>query len=214
MERLAAEHQAVGFYLSGHPLDDYAGPLRRKDVLTLAEVTRRAEGGGFVGKIAGAVSSRQERKSARGNRFAFVQLSDSTGLYEVTVFSDVLEAARAHLEPGSTVVLSVEATMEADTLKLLARSVQPVDVAVADAGAAGLRVRIAEGAVLPELAEVLDRHRDQPVSRKACGPLWFCIPDPASGDLIEVEIGRDLPVTPRLRGELRVLPGILDVEEV
>jgi len=211
---LAAEHQAVGFYLSGHPLDDYAGPLRRKDVLTLAEVTRRAEGGPFVGKIAGAVSSRQERKSARGNRFAFVQLSDSTGLYEVTVFSDVLEASRAHLEPGSTVVLSVEATMEAETLKLLARSVQPVDVAVADAGAAGLKVRLAEGAALPELAELLDRHREQQVARKARGPLWFCIPDPMSGDLIEVEIGRDLPVTPRLRGELRVLPGILDVEDV
>ena len=63
-------------------------------------------------KIAGVVAGRQERRSARGNRFAFVQLSDTTGSYEVTMFSDTLEAAREHLEPGSMVVMGVEATME------------------------------------------------------------------------------------------------------
>ncbi len=214
MERLAAEHQAVGFYLSGHPLDDYAGPLRRKEVLTLAEVTRRAERSPFVGRMAGAVSKRQERKSARGNRFAFVELSDPTGLYEVTVFSDVLDAARAHLEPGSNVVLSVEAVMEADTLKLLARGVQPIDAVVADAGAAGLRLRIGEAGVVVELAEVLARHRDAAAPRKARGPLWCCVPDPETGGEIEVEIAANLPLTPRLRGELRHIPGVLDVEEV
>jgi DNA polymerase III subunit alpha len=78
-ERLGQEHQAIGFYLSGHPLDDYAGRIARKQVLTLAEVEKKAAGGPFVAKIAGAVSGRQERKSARGNRFAFVQLSDPTG---------------------------------------------------------------------------------------------------------------------------------------
>ena len=40
-ERLAEEHKAIGFYLSGHPLDDYMGPLKRKGVLTLAEVHRQ-----------------------------------------------------------------------------------------------------------------------------------------------------------------------------
>ncbi len=214
MERLAAEHQAVGFYLSGHPLDDYAGPLKRKDVLTLVEVTRRAERAPFVGRIAGSVSSRQERKSARGSRFAFVQLSDPTGLYEVTVFSDVLEAARMHLEPGSNVVLSVEATMEADTLKLLARGAQPVDLVVADAGAAALKVRITDADTVGDLVEVLGRHRDQPAPKKTRGPLLCCVPDPETGGEIEVEIGADLPLTPRLRGELRVLPGVLEVEEV
>ncbi len=124
-ERLAEEHKAVGFYLSGHPLDDYMTPLKRKGVMTLAEVAAQAERGGHVAKMAGAVSGRQERKSARGNRFAFVQLSDPTGLYEVTVFSDTLEAARDYLETGANVVLTVEATMESEQLKLLARSIRP-----------------------------------------------------------------------------------------
>ncbi len=88
----------------------------------------------MVAKLAGSVSSKQERKSAKGNRFAFVQLSDPTGLYEVTVFSDTLEAARDVLEPGMNVVLTVEATLEGETLKLLARAAQPIDQVAAEAG--------------------------------------------------------------------------------
>ena len=65
----------------------------------------RAERGPFIAKMAGVVAARQERKSARGNRFAFVQLSDPTGGYEVTLFSEVLEASRDHLEPGAQVVI-------------------------------------------------------------------------------------------------------------
>jgi DNA polymerase-3 subunit alpha len=114
VERLGHEHQAVGFYLSGHPLDDYMSALKRKDVKTLAEITARAANGPFVGKLAGSVASKQERKSAKGNRFAFVQLSDPTGLYEVTVFSDVLEQARDYLEPGKNVVLTVKVDPDGD----------------------------------------------------------------------------------------------------
>ena len=69
-----------------------------------------------------------------------MQLSDPTGQYEVTVFSDTLEAARAHFETGAQVVLTVEATMEADQLKLLARSAAPIDSLVAAGESAGLRI--------------------------------------------------------------------------
>ena len=78
--------------------------LKRRDVKTLTEVTALAERGPLIAKIAGSVSSKQERKSANGNRFPFVQLSDPTGLYEVTLFSDALETARDFLEPGQNVV--------------------------------------------------------------------------------------------------------------
>ena len=124
-ERLAQEHAAVGFYLSGHPLDDYMGPLGRRGVLTYAALEARAREGPLVAKVAGSVSHRQERISSRGNRFAFLGLSDPTGIYEAMVFAEPLEAHRAALEPGAKVVLTVEATMEADQLKLLVRDVKP-----------------------------------------------------------------------------------------
>ena len=211
-ERLAQEHQAVGFYLSGHPLDDYAGPLRRKQVLTLAEIEKKAAGGALVAKIAGAVSGRQERKSARGNRFAFVQLSDPTGLYEVTVFSDTLEAGRQHLEPGQNVVLTVEATMEAETLKLLARGVQPVDIVVADAGAAGLRVHVDEPEAIASVAALLARYKEGPV--RARGPLWFCVTDRTAGQEYEIDSGRMFAITPQIKGAVKSLGGVVMVEEM
>ena len=110
-------------------------------------------------RLAGVVAGRQERKSARGNRFAFAQLSDPTGGYEVTLFSDTLEAARDHLETGSKVVITVEATMESDQLKLLGRSVAPVDLAVADAGSMGLRVFIERPDAISAVAQVLEGAR-------------------------------------------------------
>ena len=153
VERLAQEHAAVGFYLSGHPLDDYQGALRREGVLSHADLLRKAAGSSqTVARIAGSVAARDERKSARGNRFAFVRLSDPTGLYEVRVFSDVLDASREHLEPGRSVVLTVEATLEGDEMKLLARGVQPIDIAVAGAANAGLRIYVNDAAAGPSLA--------------------------------------------------------------
>ena len=66
-----------------------------------------------------AERNRYDRRSE--GSFAFVGLSDPTGLYEVTLFSDVLDASRDHLENGANVVVTVEATMEAEQVKLLAR---------------------------------------------------------------------------------------------
>jgi len=192
-ERLGEEHQAVGFYLSGHPLDDYAGPLKRKRVMTLSELHAKAQGGALVAKIAGSVAGKQERKSARGNRFAFVQLSDPTGLYEVTVFSDTLETHRDKLEPGQNVVLSVEANLEADQLKLLARGVQFVDEAVEDAAAMGLKIQNARA--------------------KGQGPVNLVLIDPDLPGEVEIGLSQAYPLNAQVKGAIKHVSGVLHVEE-
>jgi DNA polymerase-3 subunit alpha len=212
IERLAAEHLAIGFYLSGHPLDDYQGALKRKDVMTLTQLTAKAARGATVAKIAGSVSSRQERKSARGNRFAFVQLSDPTGLYEVTVFSDTLEAGRQFLEPGENVVLTVEATMEADTLKLLCRGVQPIDGVVADAGATGLRIYVEDARAISSVAGLLANLKGG--HPRARGPVLFCVADAQSGQEYDIRIGDGFAITPQVKGAVKAMGGVLTVEEV
>ncbi len=212
VERLGQEHQAIGFYLSGHPLDDYRGPLARKNVLTLAELRQKAQGARVAAKIAGTIEGKQERKSARGNRFAFVQLSDATGRYEVTVFSDTLEQYRAHLEVGNNVVLAVEADIEGDQLKLLARSVQPVDVAVADAAAMGLVVMMNDAAGIPALAETLTK-ASEGASRRTRGPVRLRLVDPALPGEVEMALGDEFAVNPQVRGALRHLPGVVEVED-
>ncbi|MBB3712800.1 DNA polymerase-3 subunit alpha [Limimaricola variabilis] len=216
-ERLAEEFKAVGFYLSGHPLDDYLAPLKRKGVMTLDEVTEQAAArGAFVGKMAGTVAGRQERKSARGNRFAFVQMSDPTGQFEVTMFSDTLETAREHLETGSQIVVQVEATMESDQLKLLGRSVAPIEGVVADAGGAGLRVFLDAPDAITMLAGVLERAgRDLPKGQRiARGPISICLMADGLPGEVEIDCGAEFPVTPQIKGALRSLPGVIEVEEV
>ncbi|MFA8441201.1 DNA polymerase III subunit alpha [Yoonia sp.] len=211
-ERLAEEFKAIGFYLSGHPLDDYMGPLKRKQVLTLDEVIAKAERGACVVKMAGTVSGRQERKSARGNRFAFAQLSDPTGQYEVTLFSDTLENARDFLETGSQVVLTCEATMEADQLKLLGRSVSPVDAVVADVGGAGLRVFIDGPEVIGSVQSVFANATGGAV-RAGRGPVYFCLMHDDLPGEVELDLGEEFPVNPQIKGAIRSLGGVIEVED-
>jgi len=211
-ERLGQEHTAIGFYLSGHPLDDYAGALKRKNVLTLDELHQKAAGGTVVAKIAGSVASKQERKSARGNRFAFVQLSDPTGLYEVTVFSDALEKFRDLLEPGQNVVLSVKAELEADQLKLLAQGVQAVDGAVANAAAMGLKIyvndEIAVGSIATRLAEV-----SKGAGPRGRGPVHLVLTHPDLPGEVEVALKDEYPLNPQVKGALKHIQGVQLVEE-
>lgn len=208
MERLAHEHQAVGFYLTGHPLDDYMGALRKKDVKTLTELTHLAQRGPLVAKLAGSVAARQERKSAKGNRFAFVQLSDPTGLYEVTVFSDVLEAARDHLEPGRNVVLTVKADPDGDGVKLLANAVQPIDAVAADAAASDLRIHLNRPDVLPALAQLLGQ-----VQGRNRAEIYVCVAC-EDGQEIDLKLPRPYPVTPQIKGAIKAMQGVMMVEEV
>jgi DNA polymerase-3 subunit alpha len=212
-ERLNEEFKAVGFYLSGHPLDDYMSALKRKGVLTLDEVRLKAERGPLVAKLAGVVAGRQERKSAKGNRFAFAQLSDTTGAYEVTLFSDALEVARAHLETGAKVVVTVEATLENDQLKLLGRSVAPIDAAVGDVGSISLRIFVDAAESVPHIASVLAQACKE-VKSGGKGPVTLCLLDPTLPGEVDIDLQAEFPVNPQIKGALKSLAGVIEVEEV
>ncbi|SCY86663.1 DNA polymerase III subunit alpha [Paracoccus tibetensis] len=211
-EKLGEEHKAIGFYLSGHPLDDYQTALRRKKVQTLADITRDAEGGPMVAQIAGTVAARMERKSAKGTAYAFVSLSDPTGLYEVTCFSDLLTACRDKLEPGQNVVLQVKVEPSGEQVKMLANSVALLEDFVADAGAGCLAVEIQGADTIPRLAEVLTRVTAEiSAPSRARGPIRLRLRH--EDEIIEIEVANDAPLTTPARQALRAVPGVLDVIE-
>jgi DNA polymerase-3 subunit alpha len=213
IDRLAQEQAAIGFYLSGHPLDDYAPALRREKVVPHAELLRLAAAGPTVARVAGTIAAVDQRKSARGTRFAFVRLSDPTGLYEVRLFSDVLEAARDHLEPGRSVVLTVEATVEGDELRLLARHVQSVDAAVAGAASAGLRIYLDDAAAAaPSLAARLDQIRREPGNRKR-GPIELVVMAPDLPGETVLALPDSYPLGPSVGAALKSAPGVAFLEE-
>ena len=212
-ERLSEEFKAIGFYLSGHPLDDYMTSLRRNGVLTLDEVTAKAERAPLVAKLAGVVSSRREGKSAKGTRYAFVQVSDPTGNYEFSLFSEALDAAREHLETGARIVVTAEATTESDQLKLLGRAVAPIDAAVALVGATGLRVFVGDVGAVGLVATVLEE-ATKAARGTAKGPVTLCLMDPTLPWEVDVDLGQEYAINPQVKGAVKSLDGVVMVEEL
>ena len=132
MERLQHEFAAVGFYLSGHPLDEYAAVLTKLGVQRYADFEQKAGFGTSAARLAAIVVSARERRSQKGNKFAFAAFSDATGQFEAVIFSDTLARSRDLLEPGTAVLISIEAEREGDTLKMRVQSLERLDEAAAN----------------------------------------------------------------------------------
>jgi DNA polymerase-3 subunit alpha len=131
MDRLSAEFEAIGFYLSGHPLDQYDRVLAKLGVKKFSEFEVLTQRGATAGRLAGVVIAARERRSQKGNKFAFAMFSDATGQFEAVIFSDTLAVSRELLEPGTPVIVSVEAERDGDTLKMRAQSIEALDKAAA-----------------------------------------------------------------------------------
>jgi len=158
MERLQREFDALGFYLSAHPLDGYRSLLERRRVVSIAELPRAVVGGQTRQVLAGIVVAKQERTSKKGSRFAFVQLSDATGVFEVTCFSETLGRCRSLLEGGKPllVTVGVERQGEDADLRLTAHEFEDLDAALAKT-AAGLKIYVEDQGPIDQLKQLLAR---------------------------------------------------------
>ncbi|WP_366555515.1 DNA polymerase III subunit alpha [Aquibaculum sediminis] len=160
IDRLQKEFDALGFYLSAHPLDSYRNLLQRRRVVSIADLPKAVIGGQSRQVLAGIVVAKQERTSKKGSRFAFVQLSDATGVFEVTCFSETLGRCRALLEGGKPllVTVSVERQGEEGDLRLTGHEFEDLDEALAKT-AAGLKLFVQEREPLVQLQQVLEKER-------------------------------------------------------
>ncbi|CAA7623684.1 DNA polymerase III subunit alpha [Candidatus Terasakiella magnetica] len=206
-EKLSQEFEAVGFYLSAHPLDAYAKSMKRLKVLKIAELPHHLQSGGKGRvKLAGSILSKQERVSAKGSRYAFLQLSDASGMFEVTCFSEVLAASRELMEQGGPLLLDVDAKLEDDQLRLTCQKILSLDQEAAKA-AAGIRVVISDDSPLRDLKALIE----------AEGRGRNSIAIVARTGSREVELGlsaRKITMTPKFMSALRSIAGIAEVEEI
>jgi DNA polymerase-3 subunit alpha len=222
MERLAAEFGAVGFYLSGHPLDSYASVLPKLDVTRYVDFEARTERGATAGRLAAIVVSARERRSQKGNKFAFAMFSDATGQFEAVIFSDQLAASRHLLEPGKAVLLGVEAERDGETVKLRVQSLQALDEA-ANKVQRGIKV-VLDRHFLKGGTSRLEQLRAmlKPASEsgtKGGGEVRMVLQldgmlDISGGREIEFRIPGQYDVSPRQRGMLSTAPGVLEIIEL
>ncbi|MEQ9041792.1 MAG: DNA polymerase III subunit alpha [Silicimonas sp.] len=216
-ERLAEEQAAIGFYLSGHPLDDYAAALKRKGLMTLAELQVKAEAeGAAIARVGVIVSGLQERKSGRGTRFFRMNISDPTGQVSgMALFPDDFETVRKVFEKTTQVVMTLEARFNEGQFDPISRSVAPMEGIVADAAAMGLNVMIDDLEAVPVIQSVLQRFREDG-SIKTKGPIMLTALSVALKDAVQdvpVHIGDGWPVSPQIKGALKSLPGVVMVED-
>jgi DNA polymerase-3 subunit alpha len=205
MDRLAQEFEAVGFYLSGHPLDDYVKPLQKLSVESWSSFRDKAlTKGARAAKLAGTVTHRQERRSKSGNKFAFVGFSDPSGQFECICFSDTLAACRDMLEPGSAVIARVEADVEGEEVKLRLQGVEPLDKATAQM-VAGLEIFVRDAAPLESIAARLRNGGRAPVR------LVMLMP---KGREVHVSLGSKFTVTPQIKGAIKAIAGVVDVQDL
>ncbi len=208
VRQLDEELAAVGFYLSGHPLDDMLEVLRRHRTTFLVDAVAAAAAGAEAFRMVGMVRRRQERSSAAssGGKFAFVSLSDPSGEYEVLFQPEVLRRCRDLLEPGRAIILRVRAKASDGEVRFFADDAEPLERAI-EKVAAGLRIHLS-----PSITEIeVLKARLKP--QASGGPVIF-VAAFAGGREVEMRLPGRYQLDPAMRGALKIAPGVAFLEDV
>jgi len=204
-EKLQQEYEAVGFYLSSHPLASYKKTCDKLGVVESASVTSGRVSEGRI-KLAGIVTSRRFTVSSRGAKMAFVQMSDAAGSFEITIFSELLVLSRELLESGVPLIAVVDVQRWNDGFRLTAQDVQPLEEAAVKA-AKGLWVFVREEAPLSSLATVFRDHGER-------GPGKVRLTLEAGDREIEMDLPQGFAISVALRSAVKAIPGVVDVQDL
>jgi DNA polymerase-3 subunit alpha len=116
--KLMKEYEMLGFYLSGHPLEMHK---KNYNSLLLKEYNEIKENSDFHNQkdilIGGTLLSKKEKRSARGNTYAFLNFSDLSSIYELIIFESNLRKYRELLIEGDSFVLGVDFSSQNGTLR-------------------------------------------------------------------------------------------------
>ncbi len=206
-DRLTHERDAIGFFLSGHPLDDYVAGLKRIGVVALCDIDAQLRRDIL---IAGMIIKLDIRNSKRG-RFAFVTLSDPGGQMEIAVFSDTFSKYESLLVVGETVVIGASILRDdAEFIRLNATGVYDIDKVLSNA-AAGLRIFIDnEKAVLLLHERLKDAQHKEEMYK---GGMVTLI---TMGQTCEVELrlSGHYAITPKITNAIKAIDGVVYTESL
>ena len=201
MERLANEYEAVGCYLSAHPLDRYAHRLRRLGVTPAKDVASLAAGSET--QMAGVVISCQERISNKGERYAFVQFSDPSDTCEILVSAKLLRDSQDLVRAGQELHVTVGLGREEGDARLYARDIRPLgDLLARDRGDVKL--------VVDDMCAVDGIRRILKSAEPGKDALALIIRT-ADCQEVELQLQGGIALTDRFRTSVENLPGVAEV---
>ena len=196
--RMKEEFDSIGFYLSGHPLDFYKKNLVRLRARLSADIVKEGLSGPVI--MAGTVISKVERTSSKGNRYAFVQLTDVSGIFEIIVFSELLATNQELFEPGNSLLIKAGAQFQNDTPKFTANFVESLDK-VASKAQTELNIYLSSTEPLVKIQNELKN------SKKGKGAVTF-IAKLEDGRKVDIKLKDSFEITSDLLLKIRNIPGI------
>ncbi len=138
-DRLAYEKEALGFYISGHPLNGYAEEINR--LATVDTVTLQAAGDRANVRLAGVAAEVKEKINKKGERMAFVRLEDLKGSVELIVFANTYAESAAWLAGEEPLLVEGAVDRDERNVKVIAKKITPLDSA-AQSLTTGLRLKV------------------------------------------------------------------------
>jgi len=202
-ERLERERAAIGFHVSGHPLDEYAKHFERLKVMPWAEFERAIrERGATAGRIAGTISARSDRRTKKGNPMLSMTLSDPSGSFDVIAFSEQVTQFSPVLAVGKSVILNVEADDRPDGVSLRLISARPIEEESARLGRL-IEIEADSASCLASIKAQLKSGGD--------GKVKFIVTRDRASRLYEIDIPGSYRLSPELAGGIKSVDGVVDV---
>lgn len=208
LEKLKLEAEAIGFYLSAHPLDSYSRGMERLGVKKCNEVFQGIRTGDTIrAKLAGCVNSFQKRISKNGNKYAFLEISDGSSNFEGLLFSEGLTRFEETIKSGLPLLVSVtiDKQNEEGNPRVMINSVETLDKAIADV-ANGLEISLNDTSAVPKLKEILGKDRNG--KNKI-----YIKPDNDNWD-IRIELSGGFALQGDVLNQIRGLAGVTTVKEI
>lgn len=210
LERLEQEFSAIGFYLSAHPLAGYVTALESLNVCPSNKLPEKL-GSQYKGvKVAGIVTGRKFKASDKG-RFAFLQLSDRAGLFEVSIFDEnLLNRQRELLENGKILLITADGKNDDSGVRLIAQQLCLLDEALLKQQEARGNTRFCISVRGTEALAPLKGLLGEPNGRGA--QVFVKAQFDQEAALIELP-GKYL-ISPAIMDRIRILSGVLSAEEL
>jgi len=205
--KLDEEFAALGLYISAHPLDDYADQMARLEITPANQIETEVKnrGNGCRLKLAGIITAKRIRRSARGNRYAFIQFTDQTGSFEATAFSETLTAAEPYLDSDAPVMVKADARMEEGGVRLLIDRITSLDDQ-ANAQGTTVDISLLHADAIDGIKEGLRR------DGAGKGKVQFTIQ--AEGQFVTVAIDGGFKLSPQFRQMIKALPGVAAIRDL
>ena len=127
---LAKEKEIIGFYVSGHPLDDYQASLARMNLDRAGSLEDKQDGSRI--KLAGIISNLRISVTRRGEKMAYLTLEDLTGNVEVLVFPKTFQNSIQLLQDDNLILLEGRLNSQEDEMKIFAETIKSLDAVIGD----------------------------------------------------------------------------------